>query len=161
MFEFLNPAEGMDKIYEVADNGIALRNDPPKSEIIDAAHKELAEEKERIRSEEEKAAKKKELMERMKNEPFWHYCEVCGKKEFITVEEAYNTSWDYPPNMGVFGLLSPRKCGNCSITDTIFREINSSGKIPIVFDDNPSEEELITWRRIKGEPESLLVEEKI
>ena len=26
-----------------------------------------------------------------------HICEVCGKTEILTPEEAFNEGWDYPP----------------------------------------------------------------
>lgn len=157
--EFPNPAEGIDKIYEVVDEKMTLRMDTPKPELIEAAHRELAEEAESINRENEAKRKRRELLESMKHRPFWHYCEVCGKKEFITADEAYNAGWDYPPNMGVFGLLSPRTCGNCHINDTLFWKINTSGGLPIVIESSLSPEELVTWNRIKGEPESLLNEE--
>lgn len=154
--EFPNPAEGIDKIYEVVDDKITLRMDTPKPELIETAHRELAEEAERIHREDEAKRKRQELLESMKHRPFWHYCEVCGKKEFITADEAYNAGWDYPPNMGFFGLLSPRTCGDCSIKDTLFWKINASGGLPIVIESSLSPEELVIWRRIKAEPESLL-----
>lgn len=157
--EFPNPAEGIDKIYEVVDDKMTLRMDTPKPELIEAAHQELAEEAERINREDEAKRKRRELIESMKQRPFWHYCEVCGKKEFITADEAYNTGWDYPPNMGVFGLLSPRTCGNCHIDETLFWKINTGGGLPIVIESSLSPKELVTWRRIKAEPESLLDEE--
>ena len=157
--EFPNPAEGIDKIYEVVDDKITLRMDTPRPELIEAAHQELAEEAARIDREDEAKRKREELLESMKHRPFWHYCEVCGKKEFITADEAYNTGWDYPPNMGVFGLLSPRTCGGCSIKGTLFWMINTSGSLPVVIESSISPDELITWRRIKAEPESLLNEE--
>ena len=28
-----------------------------------------------------------------------HICEVCGKKEIMTPEEAFLDGWDYPPRM--------------------------------------------------------------
>ncbi len=39
--EFPNPAEGIDRIYEVVDGTVVLRMDEPKSEIIDRAKEEL------------------------------------------------------------------------------------------------------------------------
>ncbi|MCR5510768.1 MAG: ATP-binding protein [Lachnospiraceae bacterium] len=157
--EFPNPAEGFDAIYEVTDEGVNLRMDPPVDEqfLIDA-RKQITEEKERIVKEDEESRKHSELLESMKTRPFWHYCEVCGKKEFITDEEAFNDGWDYPPRIGFFGMLGPRTCGNCQMTDTLYWKIQTSGKLPIVIESDLNEEELITWRRIKGEPESLLEE---
>ena len=95
----------------------------------------------------------------MNTRPFWHYCEVCGRKEFTTAGDACDSGWDYPPQIGHFGLLSPRTCGNCSIVDTLFMKINAPGRVPIVVQSELTPAELITWRRIKAEPESLLVEE--
>jgi hypothetical protein len=95
----------------------------------------------------------------MNTRPFWHYCEVCGKKEFITADEAFNGGWDYPPQIGSFGMLSPRTCGDCTMENTLYMKINSPGRLPIVFEKELTPEELITWRRIKAEPESLLGDE--
>ena len=157
--EFPNLTEGFDFIYEVSDDGVKLRTDPPFDEnFLMEARKQIAEEKERIEKEDEKSRRRKELLESMKTRPFWHYCEVCGKKEFLTDKDAYNSGWDYPPKMGFFGMLSPRTCGSCPMTDTLYWKIQTSGKLPIVMEGDLNEKELITWRRIKGEPESLLEE---
>lgn len=160
--EFPNPVEGFDSIFVVSDDGVKLRMDPPLDDqfLIDAK-KEIAEEKERIEKEDEESRKYKELVESMKTRPFWHYCEVCGKKEFITDEDAFNSGWDYPPKMGFFGMLGPRTCGNCLMKDTLYWKIQTSGGLPIVMEGDLNEKELITWRRIKGEPESLLDEESV
>lgn len=158
--EFPNVAEGMDRIYEVVDGEIRQRHDPPTPEILETARKELAEEAERIRAEDEEKAKRKALRESMNTRKFWHYCEVCGKKAYVTAEEAHNDGWDYPPKMGWFGMLGPRKCGECSIADTLFWKVNTGGGLPIVCEGSLSPEELVTWRRIRNEPESLLEEEE-
>ena len=159
--EFPNPAEGFEKIYEVVDNEILLRMDESLPEIIEKARRELAEEEERICKEDEVANKHNELLESMKTRPFWHYCEVCGKKEYITAQDAFDTGWDYPPQMGHFGLLGPRTCGKCLLKDTLYWRVNTEKKVPIpvVVDGMLTTEERITWRRIKAEPESLLEEE--
>ena len=159
--EFPNPAEGFEKIYEVIDNEILLRMDESHPEIIEKARRELAEEEERICKEDEVANKHNELLESMKTRPFWHYCEVCGKKEYITAQDAFDTGWDYPPQMGHFGLLGPRTCGKCLLKDTLYWRVNTEKKVPIhvVVDGMLTTEERITWRRIKAEPESLLEEE--
>ncbi len=159
--EFPNPAEGFDKIYEVVDDEIILRMDELKPEIIEEARRELAEEDARIIKEDEAIRKHKELLESMKTRPFWHYCEVCGKKEYITAQDAYDAGWDYPPHMGSFGLLGPRTCGNCLLKDTLYWRVNTEKKVPIpvVIDSKLTAEERITWHRIKKEPESLLEEE--
>ena len=157
--EFPNPVEGFDEIYEVTGEKIRLRMDTLQPEIVDRAREELAQEAERIQAENEKKRRRRELIESMNTRPFWHYCEVCGKKEFITADEAFNSGWDYPPQMGIFGLLGPRKCGNCSIINTLYWKIHTPGRFPIVLEGELSPEELITWRRIKNEPESLLHDE--
>lgn len=133
--EFPNPIEGFDSIYEMSDDGAKLRFDPPLDEhfLIDA-RKQIAEEKERIQKEDENSRKRKELLESMKTRPFWHYCEVCGKEEYITAKEAYNSGWDYPPQMGCFGMLGPRTCGNCLLKDTLYWKIETSGKLPLVLE---------------------------
>lgn len=153
--EFPNPSEGFDKIYEVMDNKIRLRMDPPSTEIIDFANKELSKEMRQIKQEEQKAKKQLELLESMNYLPFWHYCEVCGAKVFCTAQEAFDAGWDYPPKIGSFGLLGPRTCGECNIKSTLYWKVQQQD-LPIVVESTLTEEELKTWRRIKNEPESLL-----
>lgn len=159
MLEFPNPAEGIDEIYTVTGDQIRLRMDPPRQEILEPARAEVATElAETARREQAKKARE-ELVESMKERCFWHYCEVCGKKEFLTAQDAFDSGWDYPPNIGFFGLLGPRTCGSCGITGTLYWKVTTGGGLPIVIEKALSPEELITWRRIKGEPESLLREE--
>lgn len=153
--EFPNPSEGFDKIYEVIDNNIRLRMDAPKPEIVDSAHKELNEEAQLMKQEEEKTKERLDLLESMNSRPFWHYCEVCGAKVFCTAQEAFDAGWDYPPQMGTFGLLGPRTCGGCDITSTLYWKVQQQA-LPIVLEPTLTEEELKNWRRIKNEPESLL-----
>lgn len=159
--EFPNSIEGFDSIYEVTDKSITLRLDPPKdSQFLINARKQISDEKERIKEEDELFQKRRELLESMKTRPFWHYCEVCGKKEFITDEDAYKNGWDYPPKTGCFGMLGPRTCGKCLWQDTLHWRILTSGNPTIVMEEKLTDKELITWRRIKGEPDSLLKDEK-
>lgn len=47
-------------------------------------------------------------------------CEVCGTKESLTEEQAYQAGWDYPPFIGVWGILSPRTCPNCTVEQTAY-----------------------------------------
>lgn len=54
---------------------------------------------------------------------FLHICEVCGKEELLTSEEAFNEGWDYPPNIGSFGIIGPRTCPNCRLDDTLWFEL--------------------------------------
>ncbi len=158
--EFPNPAEGFDAIYKVIDDDIELHMEPPNEEIVIRARKDLSEEKEKVRSEDEEKAKRKELLESMNTRPFWHYCEVCGKKEFITDEDAFNSGWDYPPRTGHFRMLGPRTCGKCMLKDTLYYKVNTEKKVPlpVVVEELLTPEERITWQRIKKEPESLLEE---
>lgn len=74
---------------------------------------------------------------------FKHICEVCGKEETLTPQEAFEAGWDYPPDFGQFGVLSPRTCPNCGIQDTAWFAF-MSGK-PI------TEKHRQTIERIKNE----------
>lgn len=93
-----------------------------------------------------------------KGKPFKHICEVCGKEEILTSQEAFDEGWDYPgeegSSMGAFGVLSPRTCGDCSITDTVWWAITTEGKTR----EQLTEKQLQTLERILQEPESLRVE---
>lgn len=157
--EFPNTAEGIDAIYEVADGEIRLRMEPARPEILASARKELEEEARLIQKEDAERNRRRALLESMRERPFWHYCEVCGKKEFLTAQEALDSGWDYPPHVGHFGLLSPRTCGSCLLKDTLFWKVNTSGRLPVVCEGELTPKELVTWRRIKDEPESLLGED--
>lgn len=153
--EFPNMSEGFDAIYEVIDGEARLRMDTPRPEILEAARAELAEEAERLLLEDKRSA----LIESMRERKFWHYCEVCGKKEFITAKEAFDSGWDHPPDMGRFGMLGPRTCGKCLLKDALYFKVLKGGKLPIVCEGDLTPQELVTWQRIKGEPESLLSDE--
>ena len=156
--EFPNSSEGFDAIYEVVDNVIKLRMDKPTPEIVEPARKEIFEEAEKMRQEDEKVKAKLELLKSMNTRPFWHYCECCGKKAFITSKEAFDDGWDYPPKMGMFGWLGPRTCGECDITSTLYWKVQQQ-LVPIVVESTLTEKELKMWQRIKNEPESLLEHE--
>lgn len=82
-----------------------------------------------------------------------HICEVCGKEEILTPDEAYEKGWDYPPRMGVFGVVSPRKCGNCGIDKTLWWAI--AGDKKGIEDLTPAQ--IKTLERILGEPDSVFV----
>lgn len=82
---------------------------------------------------------------------FWHVCEVCGKTELLTPEEAFEQGWDYPPRMGTFGVLSPRTCGSCAMVDTLYWKLVTGG----LSTQNLDERQRETLLRIQGEPESL------
>lgn len=82
-------------------------------------------------------------------------CEVCGKNEILTSEEAYQTGWDYPTSMGEYGVVGPRKCNNCSITDTLWWELEACKK-PI---EQLNKKQKETLKRILNEPKNIIVEE--
>lgn len=95
----------------------------------------------------------------MNEQGFWHYCEVCGKKEHLTPEKAFNEGWDYPPRMGDFGIISPRKCGDCGIDDTVWWKL-ATGKNKELSMESLTDKEKKTIKRILSEPYSLLEEEE-
>jgi hypothetical protein len=51
-----------------------------------------------------------------------YVCEVCGRVEELTEKDAYDTGWDYPPFIGLWGVVSPRTCGGptCSVEKTAY-----------------------------------------
>jgi rubredoxin len=62
-------------------------------------------------------------------------CEVCGRVDETTEEEAYSSGWDYPPFIGVWGIVSPRTCPNCTIEKTAYwylmtRKAEDQGPLP-------------------------------
>lgn len=85
-----------------------------------------------------------------------HICEVCGKEEDLTPDEAFQNGWDYPPRMGPFGIVSPRTCENCSVNDTLWWAliVNQTS----VSDLTESQTE--TLHRIIKEPASISIEGK-
>ena len=81
-----------------------------------------------------------------------HICEVCGLSKSMTSEQAFNEGWDYPPRMGMFGILSPRTCGNCTIEKTLWMAV-PSGKIKTLED--MTLEQRVVLARIQNEPDSI------
>ena len=84
-----------------------------------------------------------------------HICEVCGKTEILTPEEAFNEGWDYPPRMGGFGIVGPRTCGDCPINLTVWWALVSEKKAVSEL----SQKQIETIKRIQGEPESIMPKE--
>ena len=84
-----------------------------------------------------------------------HICEVCGKTEILTPEEAFNEGWDYPPRMGGFGIVGPRTCGECPINLTVWWALVSEKKRVSELSQKQRE----TIKRIQGEPESIMPKE--
>lgn len=85
-----------------------------------------------------------------------HICEVCGKTEIMTPEEAFNDGWDYPPRMGEFGIVGPRTCGDCPIIHTAWWALVSEKKDITEMSQKQRE----TIKRIQGEPESIIPKEE-
>lgn len=158
-FEFPNPAEGFSRICAVSEHGPVERNDAPDWELVSAAKEELRKDRESWEAAQaerrEKEARREKLARDMEHIRFWHYCEVCGKKELLTADEAFRQGWDYPPRMGKFGQISPRTCGNCLLADTLWMKLTSEKKG--VFALTKRERE--TMERIQNEPESLMPQE--
>lgn len=91
----------------------------------------------------------------MKEQPrFHHICEVCGRTEVLTPNVAFAAGWDYPPRMGAFGVISPRVCPSCPITDTIWWLLAMEGRSEDALTDRQRE----VVARIQGEPGSLRVQ---
>lgn len=73
-----------------------------------------------------------------------HYvCETCGTEADLTEAEAYSGGWDYPPFIGMWGIVSPRTCPNCLIDTTAYWAIITAQEI--------TERHAATIRRIMGE----------
>ena len=81
-----------------------------------------------------------------------HICEVCGKEELLTPEEAFLAGWDYPPTMGAFGIVSPRTCPDCSMMDTLWAALVLKKQTV----EKLSTQQRQTLKRILGEPGSIL-----
>ena len=157
--ELPNIAEGYEKIFIVRDGIVEELIAEIDTNLIKRAKEELVAEKIQEKEREQKQKEKEELLQNLNKNGFWHYCEVCGKKEHLTPEEAFNEGWDYPPRIGVFTALSPRTCGKCSITDTLWWKL--------VTDKNNehnmntfTDKEKKTIIRIMAEPYSLLEEDE-
>lgn len=81
-----------------------------------------------------------------------HICEVCDRTETLTPTEAFDDGWDYPPRMGAFGVVSPRTCGDCPITGTVWAALMLEGK----GQGDLTENQMKVITRIMGEPETIL-----
>ena len=81
-----------------------------------------------------------------------HICEVCGKTEWLTPDEAFDKGWDYPPRMGAFGVLSPRTCGSCGIEGTVWWALMVEKRRP----EELTEAQLAVVARVAGEPGSIV-----
>jgi hypothetical protein len=84
---------------------------------------------------------------------FHHVCEVCGKDEITTPDEAYEAGWDYPPRMGGFGVISPRVCPRCPMPETAWFAMAMRGCAM----EDLTDRQRAAIERIMGEPESLML----
>ncbi|TXI56048.1 hypothetical protein [Mycolicibacterium mageritense] len=80
-----------------------------------------------------------------------HVCEVCGVEEILTPEAGFEAGWDYPPKMGIFGIIGPRTCPNCPVNQTVWWALTADGYTP----DMLNRQQLAIIERICGEPESI------
>lgn len=92
-------------------------------------------------------------------EPHEYECETCGRKDTLTEKEAFDAGWDYPPFIGIWGVLSPRTCGNCMIDTTAYWAVilASKGGKPVDV-ETLDERHQATIRRIAMEPASAQIE---
>ena len=84
-----------------------------------------------------------------------YICEVCGKTEITTPEEAFDEGWDYPPFMGTYGVVSPRTCPYCTVDRTVWGALVLN-KVP---SSELTDKQKETIERILGEPDNMIVEE--
>ena len=87
------------------------------------------------------------------NRPFKHVCEVCGKEETLTPNEAKSAGWDYPGKLGDFGVVSPRICGDCPVEETFWWAQSQHG-MHRWSQEIPSEKRKV-YKRILEEPDVL------
>ena len=85
-----------------------------------------------------------------------HICEVCGRKEILTPQEAFDQGWDYPPLTGHLGVLPPRTCPTCNMMDTVWAAITMLGKRA----EDLTDEQQQVIVRIVSEPDSILVHDE-
>lgn len=85
-----NLAEGYEHVYIVTE-GIVTESFDKNIELIREAQKEceLEEEKSNARKIREKEIQKWAV--KMEETGFWHYCDGCGKKEFLTSKQAFDS----------------------------------------------------------------------
>jgi hypothetical protein len=83
-----------------------------------------------------------------------YICETCETTVELTEQEAYEAGWDYPPFIGIWGVVSPRTCPNCTIETTAYWHLITKGG-----DDLP-ERHVNTIKRILAEPLATTLEGK-
>lgn len=82
-----------------------------------------------------------------------HVCEVCDTEVILTSEDGYEAGWDYPPKMGVFGVIGPRTCPNCPIIHTAWWAVTVDG----LTADMLTPRHVATIERIHGEPDNIVI----
>ena len=148
--EIPNIAEGFAHVYIVNDSGVRDWSDRPiERKFIDKDTKMNLMEKDLLS---ESNTKETTVFQEKR---FLHICEVCGRTEKLAAEEAHNQNWDYPPMIGEFGVLSPRTCGNCRMTETAYWAIAVEKKTTAELSEN----QLQALERIMQEPDILRVDE--
>lgn len=153
--EFPNIAEGYSKIFLVRDGDVREMHTVADMTLIEQAKQELADETVKEMEKKKNAEEHRQLIQGLNEKGFWHYCECCGQTKFMTPQEAFDQGWDYPPKMGVYGVISPRTCGKCSITDTVWWKLNMNKEQKVALEDLSDKEKKVI-NRIIFEPYSLL-----
>ena len=85
-------------------------------------------------------------------EKFWHECETCGRKEFLSPEEAYEAGWDYPPAMGRFSIIGQRLCPKCLLNTSFWWNLTTEGVSAL---ENANPRQSAALGRMLMEPRSL------
>lgn len=86
----------------------------------------------------------------MSADAFEHVCEVCGTAALLTSDDAFAAGWDYPPSFGAWGIVSPRTCGTCPMTGTLWWALQQ-GELDQADPMGWPEERRRTLARILGE----------
>ncbi|MEP9394364.1 hypothetical protein ABLE94_19210 [Gordonia sp. VNK1] len=84
-----------------------------------------------------------------------HVCEVCGVEAVLTATEAFESGWDYPPRIGQFGVVGPRTCGSCPMSETVWAALVLRGTSA----DKLTDAQRDVVARILAEPMSIAVDE--
>lgn len=84
-----------------------------------------------------------------------HVCEVCDRTEILRPAEAFAAGWDYPPRQGTFGIVGPRTCGSCPMSETVWAALMLHGRSR----EDLTEKQLDVLARILAEPTSIEVDE--
>lgn len=158
--ELPSVSEGFAKTFYVIDGQIEEYKLEVSDELLAAARREIENEQEKMRAEIEQKITFEKAVEETKIKPFWHICEGCGKREFITSKVAFEDGWDYPGAEGLykdrkyfgFKTIAPRTCGECSITSSMFWKMMSG--------ENLTDEDKKGLERIQNEPMCLLLEQE-